>query len=70
MSAKPRKPWRVILTQNGIQLAQLDHTSENKAFEHVRTALKAGSDTARVEQWEGGRWRHFETMRANEIPDT
>ena len=68
MPTKPRKPWRVILTQNGVQLAEVDHTSEAKAFEHVRTALGAGADTARVEQWENGRWGHFETMRAQDMP--
>ncbi|MFH9812488.1 hypothetical protein ACH4NO_18070 [Streptomyces olivaceus] len=68
MSAKPRKPWRVILTQGGIQLAEIDHTSEAKAFEHVRAALRAGADTAKVMQWEDGRWWHFETIHADEIP--
>lgn len=67
MQTKPRKPWRVILSQGGIQLAEIDHTSEAKAFEHVRTALQAGSDTAKVMQWEGGRWWHFETMHAEEV---
>ncbi|MET9190099.1 hypothetical protein ABZX63_33270 [Streptomyces tendae] len=68
MTAKPRKPWRVILTQGGIQLAEIDHTSEAKAFEHVRTALRAGADTAKVMQWEGGSWWHFETVHASDIP--
>ncbi|MFE0794761.1 hypothetical protein [Streptomyces mutabilis] len=68
MSVKPRKPWRVILTQGGIQLVDIDHTSETKAFEHVRTALRSGADTAKVMQWEGGRWWHFETVHADEIP--
>ena len=67
MSAKPRKPWRVILTQNGVQLAEIDHTSENKAYQHVRAALGAGADTARVEKWEDGLWRWFETVTADEI---
>ncbi|MET9073866.1 hypothetical protein ABZX95_17200 [Streptomyces sp. NPDC004232] len=69
MTTKPRKPWRVIPTQNGIKLAEVDHTSEAKAFEHVRMALRSGADTARVEQWEGGRWRHFETMHAEDLPE-
>ncbi|CAM5394353.1 hypothetical protein STENM36S_06379 [Streptomyces tendae] len=64
MTAKPRKPWRVILTQGGIESAQVAHTSEAKAYQHVRTALQAGADTA----WEGGRWWHFETVHADEIP--
>ncbi|MFD4596736.1 hypothetical protein ACFWPQ_01760 [Streptomyces sp. NPDC058464] len=57
----------MILTQNGVQLAEIDHTSENKAYQHVRTALQAGADTARVMQWEGGRWWHFETVHAEDI---
>lgn len=68
MTVKPRKPWRVILTQNGIQLAEVEHTSENKAYQHVRTGLRSGADTAKVMQWEGGRWWHFETVHAHEIP--
>lgn len=54
MSTKPREPWRVILTQNGIQLVEVPHTSEAKAFAHVRAALRSGADTAKVMQWEGG----------------
>lgn len=68
MAAKPREPWRVILTQGGIQLAEVGHTSEAKAFAHVRAALRSGADTAKVMQWEGGRWWHFETVTADEIP--
>jgi hypothetical protein len=69
MTTKPREPWRVILTQNGVHLAEVPHTSEAKAFEHVRAALRAGADTAKVMQWEGGRWWHFETVTADEFPD-
>lgn len=68
MTIKPRKPWCVILTQNGIHLAEIDHTSEAKAFAHVRTALQSGADTAKVMQWEDGRWWHFETMHTEDIP--
>jgi hypothetical protein len=69
MTAKPRKPWRVILTQNGSHLAEVPHTSEAKAFEHVRAALQSGADTARVMQWEDGRWWHFETVHAEDVPE-
>ncbi|MFD8839837.1 hypothetical protein [Streptomyces griseofuscus] len=69
MTTKPRKPWRVILTQNGVKLVEIDHTSEKKAYEHVRAGLRSGADTARVEQWEDGLWRWFETVTADEIPD-
>jgi hypothetical protein len=68
MQSKPREPWRVILTQKGVQLAEISHTSEAKAFNHVRMALRSGADTAKVMQWEGGRWWHFETVHANDVP--
>jgi hypothetical protein len=69
MTTKPRKPWRVILTQRGVKLVEIDHTSEKKAFEHVRASLRSGADAARVEHWEGGLWRWYETVTAEEIPD-
>ncbi|WP_030344785.1 hypothetical protein [Streptomyces sp. NRRL S-1022] len=67
---KPRKPWRVILTGPDVR-AESAHTSEAKAYTLIRAALGGASpaDTARVEQWEGGRWRHFETVTADEIPN-
>jgi hypothetical protein len=66
---KPRKPWRVILTGPDVR-ATSDHTSEAKAFMLVRAALGGDSpaDTARVEHWEDGRWRHFETMHTEDVP--
>ncbi len=53
MTVKPRKPWRVTVTGPD-----------------VRACLGEDSpaDAARVEQWEDGRWRHFETMHADEMP--
>ena len=67
MTAKPRKPWRVIEFRNGMEHAETEHTSEAKAFTHVRTILQADADTAKVMQWEDGRWWHFDTMHADEI---
>jgi len=67
-TARPSKPWRVTLTKNGVQLAEIPHTSEKKAFEHVREALRAGADTAKVMQWSDGRWWHFETVRSSDLP--
>ena len=70
MTTKPRKPWRVILTQNGVKLAEIEHTSEAKAYSFLREKLGDGdATTAKVMQWEGGRWWHFETVTADEIPD-
>ncbi|MFE9448299.1 hypothetical protein [Streptomyces sp. NPDC006739] len=68
MTTKPRKPWRVILTGPDVR-AESDHTSEAKAYALIRSALGGDSpaDTARVMQWEGGRWWHFETVHADEI---
>lgn len=66
MATKPRHPWRVILTQNGIQLVEIEHTSEAKAFAHARIGLRSDADTAKVMQWSDGRWWHFETVRTDE----
>ena len=70
MTAKPRKPWRVTVTGPDVR-ATSPFTSEAKAFAFVRTCLGGDSpaNTARVEQWEDGRWWHFETMHADEIPE-
>jgi hypothetical protein len=50
--------------------ATSDHTSEAKAFALVRAALGGDSPAkeARVECWEGGRWRWFETVDAKDVP--
>lgn len=65
---KPSKPWRVTVTGPEVE-AKSSFTSEAKTFAFVRTCLGDGSpaDTAKVEQWEGGRWWHFETVTADEI---
>lgn len=68
MTTKPRKPWRVILTQNGTQTADVPLTSEAKTYAHVRDALRSGDDTAKIMKWEDGRWIHFDTMTADDIP--
>lgn len=66
---KPRKPWRVIVTGPDVNAAS-DHTSEANAYTLVRAALGGDSPAgqARVEYWESGRWRHFETVNADEVP--
>ncbi|MBZ6211612.1 hypothetical protein KVH31_34520 [Streptomyces olivaceus] len=71
MATKPRKPWRVIVTGPDVR-AESDHTSEAKAYALIRASLGEGSpaDTARVEQWEDGRWWHFETVHADVIRAT
>ncbi|MGC4925559.1 hypothetical protein [Streptomyces sp. DT117] len=69
VTRKPRNPWRVIVTGPDVR-ATSDHTSEAKAYALVRAALGGDSpaENARIEYWESGRWRHFETVDANEVP--
>jgi hypothetical protein len=66
---KPRKPWRLILTGPDVR-AQSDHGSETAAYTLMRAALKDDSpaDTARVEHWEDGLWRWYETVTADDMP--
>lgn len=66
---KPRKPWRAIITGPDVK-ATSDHTSEAKAYVFVRAALGGDSpaEQARIEFWESGEWRWFETVNADEIP--
>lgn len=70
MSAKkPRKLWRVIVTGPDVR-AESDHTSEANAYALVRAALGGDSpaETARVEYWNDGLWRWFETVNAEDVP--
>lgn len=58
MSSRPSKPWRVTV------IAESEHDTAAKAYTAARTAL-AGDEQARnacVEEWEDGRWRHYETL--------
>lgn len=49
--------------------ATSDHSSEAKAYAHVRGRLGPDSpaDTARVEHWEDGRWRWIDTMTREDV---
>lgn len=69
MPNRPRKPWRVIITGPDAR-AVSDQTSEAKAYTVVRAALGGDSpaENARVEYWDGGLWRHFETVNVDEVP--
>lgn len=69
MTARPRKPWRVTLSGANVR-ATSEHTSEKAAYTFLLAALRGDSpaSAARIDQWEGGRWRHFETMRTADLP--
>lgn len=70
-TSRPRKPWRVILTGPHGHAGETSHTSEAKAYEHVRTALRdpaTNADTAKVMQWTEGRWWHHSTMHRDDLP--
>lgn len=66
---KRRNSWRVTITGPDVNDTS-NHTSEAKAYELVRAALGGDSpaESARVECWEDGRWRWFETVTADEVP--
>ncbi|WP_371793050.1 hypothetical protein OG285_32490 [Streptomyces sp. NBC_01471] len=66
---KPGKPWRVIITGPDVR-AESAHTSEDAAYSLIRAALGGDSpaEEARVEQWSEGRWWHFETVNAEDVP--
>lgn len=68
MQKKPSKPWRVTVTGPDVT-ATSPFTSQAKTYDFIHAALTEGSGAtaAKVEQWEGGRWHHFETVTAEEI---
>ncbi|MFG3051850.1 hypothetical protein ACGFZP_12995 [Kitasatospora sp. NPDC048239] len=67
------KPWAVVLNAPGGPL-RTEHTSEAKAYEHVRAELAAARAGAsrvtriRVEQWDrpAGRWQLFDLIDPKE----
>jgi hypothetical protein len=65
---KPSKPWRETVTGPDVEATSL-FTSEAKAYHFVRASLGQDSPagTAKVEYWEDGLWRWFETVTADEI---
>jgi hypothetical protein len=65
---RPSKPWRVIVTGPDVT-AESSHISEDGAYTFVRGALGAegSAEQARVECWEDGRWRWFETIRKEDM---
>lgn len=72
MTTRPRKPWRVVLDSPTGQSLEAEFTSEAKTYEHVGDELRKAEagDTKttaiRINQWEGGRWWHFETIKPGE----
>lgn len=69
MTARPSKPWRVILTGPDVT-AESAFTSEAKAYTFARVALGGDSpaEQARIEYWEDGLWRWFETVTKEDMP--
>jgi hypothetical protein len=69
MTRRPNKPWLVTLTGHDYT-DHFDHTSEKAAYRFLLAALRSGGPAiaARVDQWEGGRWWHFETVEAADLP--
>ncbi|MFI8351270.1 hypothetical protein [Streptomyces sp. NPDC085596] len=65
---KPSKPWRVTVIGPDVE-ATSSFTSEAKTYEFVRATLGADSPatSAKVEYWEDGLWRWYETVTADEI---
>lgn len=65
---RPSKPWKVILSGPDVT-AESAFTSEAKTYAFVRASLSPDSpaDTARVEYWEDGLWRWFETLNAEDV---
>lgn len=70
MGAKrPRRPWRVTLLGPDV-CAESDHTTGQRACDFLRAALGPDSPAtrARVMQWDDGRWQHYETVHAEDLP--
>lgn len=69
MTPRPRRPWRVTITGPDVK-AESEHTSERAAYSLIRATLGGDSSatSARVMQWSEGRWWHFETVNAEDLP--
>lgn len=70
-TSRPSKPWRVSLSGPAGFISETPHTSEAKAYEQALAALRdpsTGAFEAMVMQWSDGRWWHFETLHADNIP--
>lgn len=73
MSSRPRKPWRVVLESPTGPSPEAEFASEANTYDYVREELRKaeGGETAttavRINQWEGGRWLHFETIKPGEL---
>ena len=68
---KPRRPWRVVLSGPAGHVSETDHTTPGTAYEHLLAALRdpaSPATTARVMRWHDGRWGHFETVHADDLP--
>jgi hypothetical protein len=63
MTAKPRKPWRLLVLGPDV-LATSDHGTKDSAYRLARASIGPDSpaNTARVERWTAGRWVHHATL--------
>jgi hypothetical protein len=66
---RPSKPWRAVLSGPTGEISETPFTSQNKTYEFVHASLGPGSPahTAKVMQWEDGRWWHYETLHPEDI---
>lgn len=66
---RPSKPWRVILSGQTGEISETPLTSEAKTYAFVRASLGPDSpaDTAKVMQWEDGRWLWFDTLHPEDV---
>lgn len=65
---RPSKPWRVTLT-SADATAETPFASAAKAYAFARGGLSPGSPahTAKIMQWEDGRWWHYETLHREDV---
>lgn len=78
MTARPRRPWRVILS--GLKVTaefahshETSHTSQTAAYAVATSALRdpdCPATTAKVMQWSDGRWQLFEIVHCSELPSS
>jgi hypothetical protein len=67
---RPRRPWRVTLLGPDTAV-ESDHTSLKVTYDYLAASLRSPAHPAvraRVLQWDDGRWQHYETVHAEDLP--